>query len=183
MIAVPNQPPASAPPAGPVLRDIHLPPDPSWWPPAPGWWILAGLVLLMVVSGVWIWQRRKAVLRQRARVVAQLDTLVSQHQRDGDHVALASGMHQLLRRVARQHEPLAGQQRGRAWQGTLSRMPVEPSTLERLVALEQAIYRAPHSLDHAGDITAVRQWLQLAVKPANWKRKRNPARSTEHAHD
>ncbi|MBP6325901.1 MAG: DUF4381 domain-containing protein, partial [Dokdonella sp.] len=23
---------------GPQLRDIHLPPDPSWWPPAPGWW-------------------------------------------------------------------------------------------------------------------------------------------------
>lgn len=30
------------------LRDIHLPPDPSWWPPAPGWWLIA----LLVVAGL-----------------------------------------------------------------------------------------------------------------------------------
>ena len=33
-----------APPPGPQLRDIHLPPAPSWWPPAPGWWVLAALL-------------------------------------------------------------------------------------------------------------------------------------------
>ena len=35
----------SAAPAGPDLRDIHLPPAPSWWPPAPGWWLLAFVLL------------------------------------------------------------------------------------------------------------------------------------------
>lgn len=140
--------------------------------PAPGWWLLAGLVLLIVFFGVWMGQRRRAVLRQRARVVAQLDALISQHRRDSDHVALASGMHQLLRRVARQHDPQATQQRGRAWECTLSRMPVDLSTLHRLIELEQAIYRVPQSLDHVADAVAVRQWLQLAVNPANWKAKR-----------
>jgi hypothetical protein len=174
MTAVANhQPMAGASPAGPVLRDIHLPPDPSWWPPAPGWWLLAGLALLILFLAVWAWQRRRATLSRRARVLAQLDALIIQHQQDSDPVALASGMHQLLRRVARQHVPLAGQQRGFAWQQTLSRMPVDSSMLHRLVALEEAIYRTPHSLDHRADTVAVRQWLQLAVKPANWKR--NPA--------
>lgn len=173
MIAPRLQAPVATPPAGPVLRDIHLPPDPSWWPPAPGWWVLAALSVLVVCACVAVWRARRAMLRQRERIVAQLDALISQHQRDGDHVALASGMHQLLRRVARRHEPMAAQQRGQAWQDTLARMPVEAPVLLRLVALEKAVYLPPRSLDHHADAVAVRQWLQLALKPASWKEKRS----------
>lgn len=164
-----STPPAA--PAGPVLRDIHLPPDPSWWPPAPGWWLLAALLLLIVGLGAWVWRRHHAVLGRRARVLAQLDALLSQHQQDNDHVALAGGMHQLLRRVARQHAPAAAQQRGHAWQQTLARMPVDALMLRRLVELELAIYRSPETLDHQADAIAVRRWLQLAMQPGNWKRK------------
>ena len=32
------------------LRDIHLPPEPSWWPPAPGWWLLALLLVIYLVA-------------------------------------------------------------------------------------------------------------------------------------
>lgn len=183
MTALPTQPIATAPPAGPILRDIHLPPDPSWWPPAPGWWALAGLVLIVAFVGAVIWRRRRALLRQRARIIAQLDALICLHQQHGDPVGLVSGMHQLLRRVARQHEPLAAQQRGHAWQQTLARMPVEPSTLHRLVELEQAVYRPPQSLDHRADAAAVRQWLQLALKPGNWKQKRRRANAAGARHE
>ena len=31
------------------LRDVHLPPDPSWWPPAPGWWILAAVIAVIIL--------------------------------------------------------------------------------------------------------------------------------------
>ena len=31
------------------LRDIHLPPEPSWWPPAPGWWLLAAILVAAIV--------------------------------------------------------------------------------------------------------------------------------------
>src|SRR5471032_2731805 len=112
MIATIIQPPGTAPTQGPKLRDIHLPPDPSWWPPAPGWWALTVLFLVMLLAGAWLWRRRLQLVRQRAQVLAELDRLLLQHQHDGDQAMLASGMHQLLRRVARRHDALATQQRG-----------------------------------------------------------------------
>jgi len=158
---------AAAP--GPVLRDIHLPPDPSWWPPAPGWWMLAGLLLMVAALCAWLWRRYRSQAQKRERVLAELDQLMQQYQRDGDPSALASGMHQLLRRVARRHDVLAAQQRGNAWRQTLARVPVDAGTLDWLMALEQVIYRAPVPFDQAAASAAVRQWLRLALKPTKWK--------------
>ena len=174
---VPPVPPAATPPSGPTLRDIHLPPEPSWWPPAPGWWLLVALLLLALLVALWLSRRYRRVRRQRQQVLLELDRLVLRHQRDGDQAALASGLHQLLRRVARRHDALATQQRGDAWRRTLARMPVDAVTLDRLLALDQQIYRPPSSFDHAAAVIAVRQWLRLALKPAAWKRT-----APEHAH-
>jgi Domain of unknown function (DUF4381) len=169
MIASITQPPAPPPIQGPKLRDIHLPPDPSWWPPAPGWWMLAVLLLALLLVGAWLWQRQQRRVRQRAQVLAEVDRLMLQHQHDGNQAALASGLHQLLRRVARRHDALATQQRGEAWRQTLARVPVDMATLDRLLALDQAIYRPLLLFDHAAAAGAVRQWLRLALKPGAWK--------------
>lgn len=40
------------------LRDIHPPPEPSWWPPAPGWWLLALLAVLGCIALAALWRRR-----------------------------------------------------------------------------------------------------------------------------
>lgn len=162
--------PAASPPSGPSLRDIHLPPEPSWWPPAPGWWALAALSLVLLLVATWLWRRHRRVLHQRQQVLLELDRLVLRHQREGDQVALARGLHQLLRRVARRHDVSAAQQRGAAWRQTLARMPVDAATLDRLLALDQQIYRPPSSFNHAAAVVAARQWLRLALKPATWKR-------------
>lgn len=162
--------PATPPPSGPTLRDIHLPPDPTWWPPAPGWWMLAALVLLTLLVGAWQWRRHRRALRQRRQVLLELDRLAQRHRQDGDAAALASGLHQLLRRVARRHDVLAARQRGDAWRRTLARMPIDAAALDILLALDQQIYRPRVSFDHAAAVTAVRQWLQWALKPATWKR-------------
>ncbi|MGH8156721.1 MAG: DUF4381 family protein [Rhodanobacter sp.] len=177
MNTLPTPPAAAAAPAGPSLRDIHLPPAPSWWPPAPGWWGLAVLLLLALLLGAWWWRRHRHAVRQRERVLYELDGLARQYQLDSDQSALASGLHQLLRRVARRHDVMATQQRGDAWRQTLARVPIDAVTLDRLLTLEQVIYRPQPSFDHAATVAAVRQWLSLALKPAAWK----PA-ATEGAH-
>ncbi|HEY1589294.1 MAG TPA: DUF4381 family protein [Rhodanobacter sp.] len=169
MSALPIPTTAPAAPTGPNLRDIHLPPAPSWWPPAPGWWGLAALLLLALLLGTWWWRRHRRGIRRREQVLHELDGLARQYQRDGDQSALASGLHQLLRRVARRHDAMAAQQRGDAWRRTLARVPVDAFTLDRLLTLEQAIYRPQPSFDHAAVVAAVRQWLSLALKPAKWR--------------
>lgn len=53
------------------LRDIHVPPEPSWWPPAPGWWILAAVCLLALA---WLAQRWRAK-RQRQAPLRQAQSI------------------------------------------------------------------------------------------------------------
>lgn len=49
------------------LRDIQLPPEPSWWPPAWGWWVVAlGCLLLLI----WLLRHGLAYWRQRAPIRA-----------------------------------------------------------------------------------------------------------------
>ncbi len=157
-------------PTGPTLRDIHLPPEPSWWPPAPGWWLLGGLLLLLTALAVWLWRRQRQQRVRRQHVMAELDRLVDRHAQDGNVEALASGLHQLLRRVARPHDVLAARQRGEAWRKTLARVPVDATTLEYLLVLDQAMYRAQGSFDPAPVVSAVRRWLRVALKSRAWRK-------------
>lgn len=156
-------------PSGPDLRDIHLPPQPSWWPPAVGWWILVLLLIGILLVALWYWRRRWRKQEQRREILLELDSLAEQHRQDGDQIALISGMHQLLRRMARRHDVLATQQRGDVWRQTLARVPVDAATLDQLFALDELIYRPPAAFDEASSIAAVRRWLQLAVNPTKWK--------------
>ena len=163
---------ASAPASGPVLRDIHLPPGPSWWPPAPGWWILATLVLLAIVLSFWFWRQRRRRRAMERALLAELDGLVANSL---DHPSrLAAGLHQLLRRAALRYETGAGQHRGEAWRHTLAQVPVDGPTLDQLILLEQVMYRPDTPFDADAAIVATRRWLLLA-----WRRrvpKRTPAK-------
>lgn len=162
-------PASAASTAGPVLRDIHLPAEPSWWPPAPGWWLLGVFALLALVAFAWLWRRRRRARQRQQRILGELERLVRQHREDGDRAALLGGMHQLLRRVAREQDAAAVRLRGDAWRQTLARVPVDAATLDSLHRLDQAIYQPPHGGDESDLVDAARRWLRLAVKPSIWK--------------
>lgn len=96
--------------AGPVLRDIHLPPEPSWWPPAPGWWLLTGVVLLLLwVVARWLLRRRRLA---RARQVLQQEFERASSLQGAARVASLS---ELLRRAAIRHAPDSANLRGEEW--------------------------------------------------------------------
>lgn len=92
-----------------VLRDIHVPPAPSWWPPAPGWWLLAAV--LLVVAAVLLllrWRRRR---RHRA-VLAMFEQHLQAATTPAEQLA---AMSELLRRAARRRDPQADRLEGEAW--------------------------------------------------------------------
>ncbi|WEN16087.1 DUF4381 family protein [Rhodanobacter sp. AS-Z3] len=156
-------------PSGPQLRDIHLPPMPAWWPPAPGWWMLAALVLALAGFAFCSIRRYRRARWQRHKVLDELQRIGEQHARDGDKARLLAELHQLLRRVARRHDAQAIRQRGGVWKQTLSRVPVDASVLQQLLALDDWLYRPPAQFDEVAAIAAVRRWLQVALKPSRWK--------------
>lgn len=79
------------------LRDIHLPPEISWWPPAIGWWILAALIPAIILLGVWIYKR---ITRRTAFKDAK--TLLSEIRLDNqrDNNEKIKELSSLLRRAA-----------------------------------------------------------------------------------
>lgn len=91
------------------LRDVHLPPSPSWWPPAPGWWLVL-LALVLVVAALWYWRYR--VRRRRAQSERLFDSNVDAAEGLPARIAIMS---ELLRRAARLRDPYADRLTGDAW--------------------------------------------------------------------
>ena len=175
--------PPHAEPAGPVLRDIHLPPDPSWWPPAPGWWALLAIVLVMLLLSWWLLLRRRLRHAREAAavaaVLAEVDAIAHTHAAHPQR--LAAELHQLLRRAARRYDPAATHHRGAAWRDCLAQVPLDTATLHRLTRLEDAMFRptATAGTDIAAATDATRRWLVASLQR---KRTPNPATPTQARH-
>lgn len=92
-----------------VLRDIHMPPAPSWWPPAPGWWLVAALVIAVLVITV-AWRARES--RRKRRIAQWFDC---QLDAAATPTAQVAAMSELLRRAGRRQDPLADRLEGEDW--------------------------------------------------------------------
>jgi hypothetical protein len=99
--------------AGPLLRDIHLPPAPGWWPPAPGWWLLAALVLALALWLMRIFWRQRQRARARATLMREFERIDRSLQ--DDPAARVAEYSALLRRAACRHAPQASTLRDQHW--------------------------------------------------------------------
>jgi len=95
-------------PATLVLRDVHVPPAPSWWPPAPGWWLLLAAVALLAL-GFLAWRLRR---RRRRRAWERWFDATGRAPTPAERVA---AMSELLRRAARRRDASADRLEGEAW--------------------------------------------------------------------
>ena len=176
------------PVAGPHLRDIHLPPPPSWWPPAPGWWLLAALVLAIVGWAIWLLFRRWRLWRWRRRIDAQLVALALAHRANPDGPKYVAGISQLLRRATLLLDRRAAALSGQRWLEFLdARIGGDAFTRGAGRVLVDAPYRRTAEVEASALLQLSRRWFAraLAAPPRahsratiRWRRLR---RSRSHA--
>ncbi|MGH8123563.1 MAG: DUF4381 domain-containing protein [Rudaea sp.] len=151
------------PAAGPVLRDIHLPPPPSWWPPAPGWWLLAALSVGIAIF-IFLYVYKK-IRRQRRRrtLMAEFDrTVAAAH---GDPPVLAAALSAFLRRLSLTDAPASAALSGNAWLEYLDkRIASDEFSAGVGRALIEAPYRAHTHYDAPALIALVRRTLRQSFE-------------------
>ncbi|MFI8719112.1 DUF4381 domain-containing protein [Stenotrophomonas sp. NPDC077464] len=91
------------------LRDVHLPPFPSWWPLPLGWWLVLG-ALALVALALWAWRAQRR--RRQRRWLRVFDHAVDEA---GTGTAQVAAMADLLRRAARRRQAGAELLQGQAW--------------------------------------------------------------------
>ncbi|MFI0400401.1 MAG: DUF4381 domain-containing protein [Thiolinea sp.] len=147
------------------LRDIHLPPEISWWPLAWGWWLVLLLALLGLAALVWWWLKRPAT-NQRVNISAQASALQEleriEQQYSNDPMGLVRELSVLLRRMAISlygRRSVAGLT-GVTWLQFLDKQSDSPVFSQRFQqALTELPYRAQGSVDVSALVQEVRQWL------------------------
>jgi len=81
------------------LADIHLPDGVSWWPLAPGWWILLAL-LVIAITGFFIWRHRKQQNQYRVIAQQELAAIYAKYQQSQNATDYLHSLSVLLRRTA-----------------------------------------------------------------------------------
>jgi hypothetical protein len=161
------------PPSNDTLRDVHLPPSPSWWPPAPGWWVVFVVVCIVLLAFFLIVTRRHHHRLQRKQILAELEGLATRH---SDDVAYATSLHQLLRRAARRYATDAHLLQGARWREVLARVPVDSATLDKLMTLDARMYQPRADFNRTDVQLAAHRWLETALRL-----EKRIARGTAHA--
>jgi len=155
-------PAASAATQGPVLRDIHVPPPPSWWPPAPGWWLLAIVTLAVCIYAFLYLRRQYRRRRYRRAILAELDRCVAAARNQPSE--LAAGLSRLLRRIARVSQPAAGALIGEPWLEHLDRSAATRDFTQGVGrVLAEAPYRPAPDYDSAALIALVRRAVNVTI--------------------
>jgi hypothetical protein len=155
---------------GPVLRDIHVPPEPAWWPPAPGWWLVIVLLAGMLAWTAWRLYRRARRARARRVLREEFERIRRDHPSAGAAAQQVAALSELLRRAARRHAPEALTLKDEAWLAYLDRgEPRQPFSRGPGRLLLDGPYRprvAAEDADALADVVRARLDRFVAVRDA-----------------
>lgn len=83
------------------LKDIHLPPEPSWWPLAWGYYVVFVIVAAIVVLGIFLFKIYRKRLTIKKSIARELSQIEQRFLAEGDLARLQTELSWLIRRVAR----------------------------------------------------------------------------------
>lgn len=131
------------------LRDVQVPPAPSWWPPAPGYLMIGGVVLLLLAVAAFFWWQRR---RRRQRWLQLFDQELASTADAAAELAAIAG---LLRRAARLAQPGSESLRDDAWWQRVDPQGTLPEARRSLLA--EGAYRPRVDVN---EVAAVRRWAR-----------------------
>lgn len=131
------------------LRDVQVPPAPSWWPPAPGYLMIGGVMLLLLAVAAFFWWQRR---RRRQRWLKLFDQELASTADAAAELAAIAG---LLRRAARQAQPGSESLRDDAWWQRVDPQGTLPEARRSLLA--EGAYRPRVDVN---EVAAVRRWAR-----------------------
>lgn len=131
------------------LRDVQLPPAPSWWPAAPGYLMIGAVLLLALLILALLWWHRR---RRQQRWLQAFDRELAGAADAAAEVAAIAG---LLRRAARQARPGSEALHDHAWWQRVDPQATLPAAQRDLLA--EGAYRP--QVD-AADVAVLRRWAR-----------------------
>lgn len=154
-----------------LLRDIHLPQTVGWWPPAPGWWMVAALLGVFLLIGIWRWRGAKADYAPSLKSLSlrNLETIHENYAQHGDNQRLIRELSVLLRRISMSQWPRerSASLTGKPWLKFLDRtLENEPFSCGPGKALVEAPYRPDPSFDADLLLKVCHDWIDALPGPA-----------------
>lgn len=147
------------------LKELALPPAPSYLPQTWGWALLAVLLLLVLLSyGAWRYRRwqRDRYRREALLQLAQLEAAMADQQQ---RLAALRALPELLKRVALSMpaSPAVATLRGNDWQAFLtahSRAPLAADFAEQLARLAYAPDSSLQTVDAKALLQQCKSWVE-----------------------
>jgi len=153
------------------LRDIHLPKPIGLWPMAPAWYVLAGLLMLMVIGGIYyvrLKQQRGRAKREALRLLSEYEQQLAAGQ---TAATVAAQVSDVLRRVALVYFPrqeVAGLQ-GQVWVDFLDKTagaPLHFKTNQTLL-LDLPFQKEGTNADLQPLFANARAWIKQRGRPCS----------------
>lgn len=147
------------------LKDIHLPPDITWWPLAPGWYLLGAAVLLAVLILISVHRKRKVNARPKKQALVLLQACALQNNTQD----VCAQISEILRRVALVYFPrekVAGLH-GQAWIEFLNNTGKKTN----FTAVQALLLEAPFNKQVQADLTPLintaKRWIKQRKVPCS----------------